>query len=1260
MGRIKVTSFNVNGIHNPIKRGKILSKLKREKTQIALLQETHLNSTEHVKLGRMGFKHVFFSSHESGNRRGTAILISNSLNYEHMLEKTDKEGRYVLVRGKIDGIVVTLFNVYAPPNSEWDFYRKIFDIMTLEAKGIFICGGDWNVKLNEKLDSSRPIVRQTKMTKKINVTMREMGIIDVWRDFHPVDRDYTHYSHPHSVYTRIDYFFMYNTDRHRVDQCDIGNIDISDHSPIYLTISLHQHAKHTYWKLNSSILNSVPIKEELEKEINNYFELNDTGEVEPPMLWDAFKAVMRGNIIARSSYVKKLREERLNNLQQKLKQLQRQHKDNLEPNTERDIKTVKNEIDSLLTEEVKKKLIYLKQKYWEAGGKATKLLAYRLKKKQADSALYKIRNTETKEIEYKQEKIKQCLVSFYKKLYSQQQMNNDEDIDTFLMSLNLPTVTEAHNNILRAEVTTEEINQAITRLKAGSSPGLDGFTTEWYKIMRDKLVFRLMTTFNWILKKHEMPPSWREAVISLIPKEGKNRQECENLRPISVLNVDYRIFTSILARRLENCLPSIIHLDQTGFIKQRQTQDNIRRTLHIIRHIVENNIESTLISLDAFKAFDTVSWKFLYKTLNTFGFHENFIKVIEALYDRPTAKIRVNGDLTTSFSLQRGCRQGCAVSPLLFAIFIEPLSQWIRQDTTIRGISAMGGEQKLALFADDILIYLEKPSTSLPRLMSCMDEYSKMAGYKLNLSKTQILAFNYKPPIDIKQRYQLKWENESIKYLGIHLPKKLDTLFQLNYQPLNSKIKEDIKRWQVIPFLTLGSRVDSVKMNILPRLLYLFQTLPIEVAKQHFVEWDKQISRYIWNGQRPRIKYKTLQLQKKFGGMGLPCLLEYYYAAQLRPIICWCNPGYSARWKDLELAMCSIPLQAIVSDDVLIKYLLDRANPFINLSLKIWKLVQKQCNIQETAKILRWCSFDSDFPPNLNDARFRVWMRNGITAYCTVMHKESLKTFQMMEEQYHLERQDFYRFLQMRHHFEKLRKDIDLEDGMIKLFISAYKSENIIKTISKIYNYFSKRKSEGSLYIKQRWDKESGNILSEDHWYSICQIQWKTTTSLAWREFSWKNMVRFFLTPKQKSYNTNNTACWRQCHTTEANHYHIFWSCPSLTEYWKKVHQIIQDSLIITIPLSFDTLYLCNFPHDLDLHPSDARLIPILLAACKKAITRKWLKPQPPSVDDWIDIVYDVYKMERLTYSLRMRQNDFSGLWNRFVLFIGSQRPDFI
>ena len=178
MEGIKITSFNVNCVHNPIKRGKILSKLKKcnntcEKTHVALLQETHLNATEHAKLGRLGFKHVFSSSHVSGNKRGVAILIQSTVNYEHILDKKDKEGRYVLIKGKLDSSLVSLLNVYSFPNGDWSFYKRIFDIMTSDAEGVLICGGDLNVRLNDKLDSSGTGTSQTKINKKVNTDARD-------------------------------------------------------------------------------------------------------------------------------------------------------------------------------------------------------------------------------------------------------------------------------------------------------------------------------------------------------------------------------------------------------------------------------------------------------------------------------------------------------------------------------------------------------------------------------------------------------------------------------------------------------------------------------------------------------------------------------------------------------------------------------------------------------------------------------------------------------------------------------------------------------------------------------------------------------------------------------------------------------------------------------------------------------------------------------------------------------------------------------
>ncbi len=204
---------------------------------------------------------------------------------------------------------------------------------------------------------------------------------------------------------------------------------------------------------------------------------------------------------------------------------------------------------------------------------------------------------------------------FYKRLYCKISEDNEDQIDSFLEMLELPLLTEDQNKALNAEINILELNEAITRLKANKLLGRDGFTTEWYKAFREELMPILLTTCNWALKKGLTPPTWKEAIVSLIPKEGKERTKCGSYRPISILNVDYRIYTSIMARRMEKFLPNLIHNDQTGFIHMCQTHDNIKRTLRITDHIRQHKVKAMILSLDAEKAFDSVSWQYLYKVL---------------------------------------------------------------------------------------------------------------------------------------------------------------------------------------------------------------------------------------------------------------------------------------------------------------------------------------------------------------------------------------------------------------------------------------------------------------------------------------------------------------------------------------------------------------------------------------------------------------------------------------------------------------------
>ena len=362
----------------------------------------------------MGFKYVYSSSYKLGRRRGVVILISSAVNYEQKSEFKDKEGRFLITIGNRGNSSEPSECQCSPRQCDWTFYRQIFDLIATKTKGILICGGEFNVRLNPRLDASSGNPEFKPINRKINALMKELGIIDVWREINPSRRDYTHYSSPpHAVYSRIDYFFIYNRDLHRIGQCDIGPIALSDHSPICISVCLNRKPKSSLWSLNSNILNNAEITEDLKKEIRTYLELNDNGEVAPSMLQDALKAVMRGKIIATTSAIKKLKRQRLHDLEIRLKHLQRDHTVTLDTRMKQEMKEIIHQINDIGTQEIQKHQLFSKQRYYEVGGKSLKLLSYKLSKQQADNAIYKIRNPESGAIECRLEKIQQSFEKFY-------------------------------------------------------------------------------------------------------------------------------------------------------------------------------------------------------------------------------------------------------------------------------------------------------------------------------------------------------------------------------------------------------------------------------------------------------------------------------------------------------------------------------------------------------------------------------------------------------------------------------------------------------------------------------------------------------------------------------------------------------------------------------------------------------------------------------------------------------------------------------
>ena len=206
-------------------------------------------------------------------------------------------------------------------------------------------------------------------------------------------------------------------------------------------------------------------------------------------------------------------------------------------------------------------------------------------------------------------------------------------------------------------------------------------------------------------------------------------------------------------------------------------------------------MNAVLVSLDAEKAFDCVSWEYLFLVLERFGFTENSINSIKTLYSAPTARIKKNGRLTECIKLERSTRQGCSLSPTLFALYIVPLAQAIRENENIQGITHNETEHKIGLYADDVILYISNPEASLCALLDFLDIFGAFSDYKLNIQKTQILAYNYNPPPDLRQRLPVDWSQKAIKYLGVWLTHCPSDLYKKNYDTVSKKIKEDLNHW---------------------------------------------------------------------------------------------------------------------------------------------------------------------------------------------------------------------------------------------------------------------------------------------------------------------------------------------------------------------------------------------------------------------------------------------------------------------------------
>ena len=253
------------------------------------------------------------------------------------------------------------------------------------------------------------------------------------------------------------------------------------------------------------------------------------------------------------------------------------------------------------------------------------------------------------------------------------------------------------NSELGDLVSDKELGKVLKHMKNNKSPGIDGISADFIKVFWNKLKFFITNAINSCYSKGILTLSMRQTIITCIPKGNKNRSLIKNWRPISLLPVVYKMTSSVLAERLKPILKDIISTHQSGFLSGRSISDCTRLICDLMFYTQKHKIPGLLMQIDFQKAFDSVSWDFLYIVLEKFGFDDKFIKWIRLFNKDIKAYVTQCGFLSNPIPIERGCRQGDPISPYLFLLVAEVLKCLIQKSSDIRGIKIGTNMYKLTL-----------------------------------------------------------------------------------------------------------------------------------------------------------------------------------------------------------------------------------------------------------------------------------------------------------------------------------------------------------------------------------------------------------------------------------------------------------------------------------------------------------------------------------------------------------------------------------
>ena len=694
--------------------------------------------------------------------------------------------------------------------------------------------------------------------------------------------------------------------------------------------------------------------------------------------------------------------------------------------------------------------------------------------------------------------------------------------------------------------TMDEITTALKQLKSGKTPGISGLTTEFYKIFWAKFKDIFYEALEEMYNQQLMDEEFCIGIINLIPKAKRDSRYLKNLRPITLLETCYKIVEKTIANRIETVLDIIIHKNQQGFIKNRRLAGNVRKIFDLMQFTKREGIGAYILSLDFMKCFDYIEHQAITGAMEFFKFPTYMVTWTEILYKTFSAKVQNNGNFSEPFPVERGVRQGGPASSLFFLLCAEILAIDLRADQEIKGIPVEDILNLLSQFADDMDIYTLHDQTSVNHIFDILEKFKKTAGFTVNYDKTQMYRIGSLANTESKliTAEQIKWTNNPINVLGITVTQTEEELLMLNYQDILEKVKAILKAWSCRTLSLIG-KINVVNTLIGSLFIHKMMVLPA-IPENLIILMENEITKFLWNGHKPKIPLSVLQKLKKNGGLKLTNL----------------------RMRDKAIKIAWI--KYIITDNQLATI----AYHLINKNLKedIWKcnistkdlsaLIQDGCPKFWTDTVYAWSEYS--YSLQLNESF--LWYNSKIRIkdepfFWSKPYSKGLKYVHQLYEKDKL--------LSIRKAFTKFELTLMQYNSLVSAIPKILKdkakkdkfqtTEHRIPEAQAAYEHFIKDDYMLSEKMK-KWENETGETIEYCVFEAFFSDLNKVTNIPKYRSFQYRLLHRAIITNIHlKHWKIIETDTCLFCGTDRESYIHLFVLCKKVEQIWIAMDRIFQE-----------------------------------------------------------------------------------------------------